>query len=47
MQFNAGDAFQVHPSNDPALVAALLKHLRADGSKCAPRPDRRCPLLLV
>lgn len=36
MQFEPGDAFSVHPSNDPALVRGLLDHLGADGSQCAP-----------
>lgn len=35
MQFAAGDAFTVHPSNDPKLVTELLEHLMEDGSQYA------------
>jgi sulfite reductase alpha subunit-like flavoprotein len=38
MKFQAGDAFTVHPSNHPALVEALLKHLGEDGNRFDLKP---------
>jgi sulfite reductase alpha subunit-like flavoprotein len=42
LQFAAGDAFTVRPSNDPKLVTQLLEHLDEDSSQCALAFCPRC-----
>jgi sulfite reductase (NADPH) flavoprotein alpha-component len=37
LQYEAGDAFGVIPSNDPNLVAEILQHLRMNGNEMVPR----------